>query len=709
MAFIPADRVLETCNSPGTGQVTLLGPQTGYQSFSAGIGNGNSFYYGIADQNGPNWEVGYGTYSSSGNTWTRTTVLASSNAGSLVNFSSGIQNIWIDYPAGKALFVDLNGDVLPAIRNINGNASNVTGTVAISNGGTGQTSQQSAINALAGAVTSGYFLRGNGSNAVMSGIQAADVPTLNQNTTGSSGSCTGNAVTATTLQTPRTLTVGNTGKTFNGSSDLSWSLLEMGAAAVGQVTYFGMTPVAINRAAAALSLVGVSIDGSAGSVAWTGVSGRPTAVSAFTNDSGYITGINSSMVTTALGYTPYNSTNPSGYITSSGSAAQLGGLTKSQLWNNSGQNHGTYTSFGGVSDFGEWFVHQDAGVNDGPTSGYVGGGGTVQYYSRSVGLGNDYAYSSYAMQQAIARNVSQPYHWVRSREGGTWQGWTKVAAGYADSAGAVPWTGVTGRPTALSSFTNDSGYITSSGSISGSSGSCTGNSATATNSTQLGGTAAQYYVKGNGASAWGYRTTNIGGDSTQGLLSGFYDGSSMSNMPTSDWYHLMVNSHCNSYSGNQYEFHIATSFWDKSNFYMRSNSPGAVGAWRKLLHDGNYNSYAPTLTGGGASGTWGINITGTAAGLGIGQTWTDVTASRASATTYTNSTGKPIFVIIKSGLVGGSYNMYVNVTVGGVNLGQIAYGGYYDEGSAATAYFIVPPGTTYSATILNYQKWFELR
>lgn len=121
-------------------------------------------------------------------------------------------------------------------------------------------------------------------------------------------------------------------------------------------------------------------------------------------------------------------------------------------------------------------------------------------------------------------------------------------------------------------------------------------SGTATNATQLGGTAAQYYVKGTGGSAWGYRTTGLSGDSAQGLLSGFYDGSGMSNMPTSDWYHLIASAHNNSYSGNQYEFHIATAFWDKSNFYMRSISPGSVGSWRKLIHDGNIGGYSSVPT-----------------------------------------------------------------------------------------------------------------
>jgi hypothetical protein len=89
-------------------------------------------------------------------------------------------------------------------------ATNVSGTVAIANGGTGTTTRQEAMDALAGAVTSGQYLRGNGTDVVMSAIQAADVPTLNQSTTG-------NAATATTLQTARTIN----GVSFNGSANIT--------------------------------------------------------------------------------------------------------------------------------------------------------------------------------------------------------------------------------------------------------------------------------------------------------------------------------------------------------------------------------------------------------------------------------------------------------------------------------------------------------
>lgn len=98
MAFVLADRVKETTTTTGTGTVTLLGASTGYQSFSA-IGNGNNTYYTIAGQTGSEWEVGIGTYTSSGTTLSRDTVLASSNAGAKVVFSAGTKDVFVTYPA----------------------------------------------------------------------------------------------------------------------------------------------------------------------------------------------------------------------------------------------------------------------------------------------------------------------------------------------------------------------------------------------------------------------------------------------------------------------------------------------------------------------------------------------------------------------------------------------------------------------------------
>lgn len=107
MAFVLADRVKETTTTTGTGTVTLGGAATGFQSFSA-IGNANSTYYTIAGQGTAEWEVGIGTYTSSGTTLSRDTVLASSNSGSLVNFSAGTKDVFVTQPAETTVVVSNN-------------------------------------------------------------------------------------------------------------------------------------------------------------------------------------------------------------------------------------------------------------------------------------------------------------------------------------------------------------------------------------------------------------------------------------------------------------------------------------------------------------------------------------------------------------------------------------------------------------------------
>lgn len=108
MALVLKDRVQETTSSPGTGAAVLLGAVTGYQTFSATMSNGDTTYYTIADQSGSRWEVGIGTYITSGNEIARTTILASSNSGSTVDFNSGTQVIFLTYPAEIAVLASNN-------------------------------------------------------------------------------------------------------------------------------------------------------------------------------------------------------------------------------------------------------------------------------------------------------------------------------------------------------------------------------------------------------------------------------------------------------------------------------------------------------------------------------------------------------------------------------------------------------------------------
>ena len=104
MALVLADRVKETTTTAGTGTITLAGAATGFQSFAV-VGNGNTTFYTIASQTGNEWEVGVGTYATSGTTLARTTVLSNSSATqpSALNFSAGTKDVFVTYPAGFAV------------------------------------------------------------------------------------------------------------------------------------------------------------------------------------------------------------------------------------------------------------------------------------------------------------------------------------------------------------------------------------------------------------------------------------------------------------------------------------------------------------------------------------------------------------------------------------------------------------------------------
>jgi hypothetical protein len=175
---------------------------------------------------------------------TLTATLASQTANTFLAAPNGAAGA----PTMRAIVA---ADIPTLNQNTTGTAANVTGTVAIANGGTGATTRQAAMDALAGATTAGQYLRGDGTDVVMSAIQAADVPTLNQNTTGS----------AATLTTGRTIAltgdVTYTSGSFNGSANVTGTATLASVGTAG--TYTKVTTDAKGRVTSGTTLVAADI------------------------------------------------------------------------------------------------------------------------------------------------------------------------------------------------------------------------------------------------------------------------------------------------------------------------------------------------------------------------------------------------------------------------------------------------------------------
>jgi len=120
MALVVNDRVKETSTTTGTGTFDLAGAVSGFESFVAGIGNSNTTYYSIVNENGE-FEVGLGTVTDAAtDTLSRDTIISSSNSDSAVNFGAGTKNVFCTLPASKAVILDSSGNIVA------NNGSNLT-------------------------------------------------------------------------------------------------------------------------------------------------------------------------------------------------------------------------------------------------------------------------------------------------------------------------------------------------------------------------------------------------------------------------------------------------------------------------------------------------------------------------------------------------------------------------------------------------------
>jgi hypothetical protein len=293
-----------------------------------------------------------------------------------------------------------------------GLATHVSGTLPVLNGGTGAT-DAAGIRTAAGATTVG------GNVFTLTNPSAITFPRFNAD----------NTVSALDAATFRTAIGAGTG-----------AGTVTGVTGTAPVVSSGGTAPAISMAAASSGVNGymtgvyaTKLDGiAAGATANTGtvtsVSGTGT-VSGLTL-TGTVTGSGSLTLGGSIGTLNQNTT---------GSAGAVNGLTKIQMWNNSGQDHSTYQSFDAIPNFGVWYM-QNSAAADVPQA-------SSQWYANTVGLGNNYAYSEYSLMTAVSRNLGTKYTWYRTRDAGAWGAWVKGAAGFADTSGAC--TGNAATATAL--------------------------------------------------------------------------------------------------------------------------------------------------------------------------------------------------------------------------------------------------------------------
>jgi len=96
MAFVSPNLVFETTIVEGTGPATLLGPSGNFLDFDSQLANADTCPYTI--EQGALKEVGIGTFSTTGPTLTRTTILYSTNGGAAENFTAGTKNVYSGLP-----------------------------------------------------------------------------------------------------------------------------------------------------------------------------------------------------------------------------------------------------------------------------------------------------------------------------------------------------------------------------------------------------------------------------------------------------------------------------------------------------------------------------------------------------------------------------------------------------------------------------------
>jgi len=231
MALVLADRVQETTTTSGTGSVTLAGAVSGFQTFAV-IGNGNTCYYTIV--NGSAWEVGIGTYSTSGPTLARTTVLSNSSGNTSPITLSGSSNVFVTYPSEKSINLDGSGNASPLGTIASGTWQG--STIGVAYGGTGVTTSTGANSVVLRDANQNVAV--NRLNQANTSVAAAGGTTNLTAASTYSQTLTGTGNQSFQMPDATTLTTG-VAFTFNNNATGTLTLVDNASGSIGTITSGG--------------------------------------------------------------------------------------------------------------------------------------------------------------------------------------------------------------------------------------------------------------------------------------------------------------------------------------------------------------------------------------------------------------------------------------------------------------------------------------
>lgn len=654
MALVLKDRVKQAAAAPGTGTITLGATAAGFQSF-ASVGNGNTTYFAIVDPISGAWEVNYGVYTSSGTTLTRNATPLSSSTGTLVNFTGAV-DVFVTYPSENAVWRDTAGVVVQqsfgaitatsaaltsgTITGAPVNATDIVNKEYADSIASGLNYHQpvnyastaalpaytynngaSGVGATITANANGALSLGGGSptatqrvlvkdevsgNAPYNGIYvvtqagSAGTPFILTRATDYDTSGTGTneidagdyvlvisgtlASTAWVQQTPLPITVGTTALTFlQFNAPITYTAgtgLNLSPATTFNISNTGVTATTYGSASA-VPVVTFNAQGQA-----TGVTNTTIAI-AGSQVSGNISGQAGSVANAlTLGtYLTGGTYNGSAAVTATVDATSANTASKVVARDASGNfSAGTITAtLSGSSTSATTATNLAGGAaNQIP---YQTGSGATSFITAASGTNTVLNFNGSAFSWSAGTISGVP---LGSNLNSLTAGTYLTGTAYNGSA-AQTWTvDATSANTASKVVARDASGNFSAGTVTAA---LSGNATTATTAATA--TTLNGYTQDIAANANTIVLRDSGGDIYQrySFAVHFNQSSSNSENPT------------------------IGGFWTNSTAdnYNRKSSPAHVISQLGLLTTSNYNSYAPTLTGTGASGTWGINITGNAA------------------------------------------------------------------------------------------------